>query len=442
MPGSSLQVSGPAAGLAALVLGFVTTHGTALLGPVVLAAGLCQIALGALRAGRLFQSISVSVVQGILAGIGIPLLLSQTYALMDIPQLGTALDNLAGLPHLLIEAGHDPDRTNAFLLGALTVSLCFCWKHVPGVQGKIPAPLVAVVLGSLLASLLDLDVKRVAFGNLLEAVHPPTPDQFAALADPDVMGMAVTFAVIASAESLFSAAAVDRMHSGPRTRYNPELISQGVGNTLCGLLGALPMTSVIARSAANVQAGARTKVSRVLHGAWLLGFGLLLPGVLGLIPVSVLAGILFHPAWKLFNPSAFPRMWRSDRGECVVMVITTLVIVATNLLEGVLAGLAVAIAFTALRVSRLTTRKSSDGDTVRLEMSGNATFLWLPRLIESLESVERERKVHLDLSDVHHLDLACRSLVEDWARQRLKTGAVEVRVLMPTAASEPHGPDR
>ncbi|WP_398921599.1 SulP family inorganic anion transporter [Streptomyces sp. I6] len=249
----------------------------------------------------------------------------------------------------------------------------------------------------------------------------------------------VTFAVIASAETLFSAAAVDRMHSGPRTRYNAELVSQGVGNSLCGLLGALPITAVIARSSANVQAGARTKVSRVVHGGWLLAFGLLLPGLLGLVPVAVLAGILVHAGWKLFDPAAFPRMWRTDRGEGVVMVITTVAIVVSNLLEGVLAGLAVAIVLAAVRMSRMTARITSADGVTRLTLSGNATFLRLPRLIDALESVAAEPRVHVDLSGASHLDLACRSQVEDWAGQRRRTGAGQVEVSLPAPGPAPAG---
>ncbi|WP_254076697.1 SulP family inorganic anion transporter [Streptomyces pacificus] len=431
LPGSSIQVSGPAAGLAALVLEFVGEHGIALLGPVVLAAGLLQVLLGALRMGRAFQSISLAVVQGMLAGIGLPLILSQTYALADSAQTGSALGNLAGLPDLLGRTLAEPHRSAALLLGVLAVALCFAWRKVPGPVGKVPAPLAVVVIGTVVAAFPGFDVQRVSFGDLRDAVTVPGPGDFAGLLDIGVLATAVTFAVIASAETLFSAAAVDRMHSGPRTRYNAELVSQGIGNSLCGLLGSLPITAVIARSSANVQAGARTKVSRVVHGGWLLAFGLLLPGLLGLIPVAVLAGVLVHAGWKLFDPGAFPRMWRTDRGEGVVMVITTVAIVVSNLLEGVLAGLAAAIVLAAVRMSRMTIRISSADGVTRLALSGNATFLRLPRLIDALESVAAEPRVHVDLSGASHLDLACRSQVEDWVGQRRRTGTGRVEVSLP-----------
>ncbi|MET8831448.1 SulP family inorganic anion transporter [Streptomyces sp. NPDC004610] len=431
LPGSSLQVSGPAAGLAVLVLEFVTEHGVGLLGPVVLVSGLLQMALGALRAGRIFQSISVSVVQGMLAGIGVPLILSQTYAMVDSKQLGTALKNIAGLPDLASAVAGDKHKAAALVLGLMALVLCFVWKKVPEPLGKVPAPLIAVMLGCVIGAMPGFEVKKVSFGNMLDAITFVTPSALGHLLDPALLTMIVTFTVIASAESLFSAAAVDRMHTGPRTKYNAELFSQGVGNTIAGLVGALPLTAVIVRSAANVQAGAKTKISRILHGAWLLGFGLLLPGLLGLIPVSVLAGVLLHAGWKLFNPPAFKQMWQTDRGEGIVMLITTGAIVVANLLEGVLAGLAVAIVLVALRMSRMTIKRTTTDDTGRVELKGNATFLRLPKLIDALASIADKPRVHVDASGLSHLDLACRSQIEEWAEQRRKSGALHVDVRLP-----------
>ncbi|MFJ4684604.1 SulP family inorganic anion transporter [Streptomyces sp. NPDC088789] len=434
LPGSSLQVSGPAAGLAVLVLEFVTEHGVGMLGPVVLVSGLLQMALGALRAGRFFQSISLAVVQGMLAGIGVPLILSQTYAMVDTKQLGTALKNIGGLPDLATTVAGDSTKLAALSLGVMALVLCFVWKKVPAPLSKVPAPLIAVVLGCLIGLLPGFDVKKVSFGNMLDAVNFVTPSSMSHLLDPALLTMIVTFTVIASAESLFSAAAVDRMHTGPRTKYNAELFSQGVGNTIAGLVGALPLTAVIVRSAANVQAGAKTKISRILHGVWLLGFGLLLPGLLGLIPVSVLAGVLLHAGWKLFNPPAFKAMWKTDRGEGTVMFITTGAIVLANLLEGVLAGLAVAIVLVAMRMSRISIRTTTTGDTARVELKGNATFLRLPKLIEALESISDKPRVHVDANGISHLDLACRSQIEEWAEQRRKAGALHVDVRLPSSA--------
>ncbi|MFI6033157.1 SulP family inorganic anion transporter [Streptomyces sp. NPDC051315] len=438
--GSTLQVSGPAAGLAALVAETVLEHGVAMLGVIVLFAGLLQIVLGLVRLGRFFQAISLAVVQGMLAGIGLPLMFSQAYPAADAKAPGTPIENMAGVPGLLADTVSDPQTMIAAGLGTVTVVLSFLWKKAPGPVRKVPAALVAVGIGIAVAALPGVEVRTLQVGNLLASVDVPGPEQFAGLADAGVITAILTFTVIASAESLFTAAAVDRMHDGPRTRYNPELIAQGAGNTVAGLLGALPVTAVVARSSANVQAGARTRMSRTLHGLWLLAFALLLPQVLALIPISVLAGVLIHSGWKLFAPEEFPKMWRQDRGEFVVMTLTTLVIVATALLEGVLIGLAAGIVLAAVRMSQTVIRQHIEDDTAKVVMAGNATFLRLPQVIEALESAAEAGKprIRLDLTGVTHLDHACRSQVEEFVGQQRGKG-LRVELLMPGPAKRPAG---
>ncbi|WP_411147112.1 SulP family inorganic anion transporter [Streptomyces sp. A30] len=436
--GSTLQVSGPAAGLAALVAETVAEHGVAMLGVIVLGSGILQIVLGVVRLGRMFQAISLAVVQGMLAGIGLPLMFSQVYPMADGKAPGTPIENMAGIPGLFADILTDRQAMIATLLGMVTVVLSFVWKKVPGPVKKIPAALVAVGIGIAVAALPGVDVKTLQVGNLLAAVSVPGGEQFAGLADAAIITSILTFTVIASAESLFTAAAVDRMHSGPRTRYNTELIAQGAGNTVAGVLGALPITAVVARSSANVQAGAKTRLSRTLHGLWLLAFALLLPQVLALIPISVLAGVLVHSGWKLFAPEEFPKMWRQDRGEFAVMTLTTLVIVATALLEGVLVGLAAGIVLAALRMSQTVIRQHLDEDTAKVVMAGNATFLRLPKVIEALEAAAASGRprIRLDLTGVTHLDHACRNQVEEFTAQQRGNG-VRVELLMPGPAKQP-----
>ncbi|WP_327595113.1 SulP family inorganic anion transporter [Streptomyces chartreusis] len=444
--GSTLQVSGPAAGLAALVAETVLEHGLAMLGVIVLFSGILQIVLGVVRLGRMFQAISLAVVQGMLAGIGLPLMFSQAYPMSDAKAPGTPIENMAGIPGLFADILTDPQAMIATLLGIATIVLSFLWKKAPGPAmgapptllkqwGRIPAALVAVGIGIAVAALPGVDVKTLQVGNLLASVRVPGAGEFAGLADAAVITSILTFTVIASAESLFTAAAVDRMHSGPRTRYNTELIAQGAGNTIAGILGALPITAVVARSSANVQAGAKTRISRTLHGLWLLAFALLLPQVLALIPISVLAGVLVHSGWKLFAPEEFPKMWRQDRGEFVVMTTTTLVIVATALLEGVLIGLAAGIVLAALRMSQTVIRQHVEEDTAKVVMAGNATFLRLPQVIEALESAAASGRprIRLDLTGVTHLDHACRSQVEEFTAQQRGLG-LRVELLMPGPA--------
>ncbi|MFI1047441.1 SulP family inorganic anion transporter [Streptomyces griseoruber] len=441
--GSTLQVSGPAAGLAALVAETVLEHGVAMLGVIVLFSGLLQIVLGLVKLGRFFQAISLAVVQGMLAGIGLPLMFSQAYPAMDAKAPGTPIENMAGIPGLLADTFADPQALIAAGLGVVTVVLSILWKKAPGPVKRIPAALVAVGIGIAVAAIPGVGIRTLQVGNLLASVDVPGPEQFAGLADAGIITAILTFTVIASAESLFTAAAVDRMHDGPRTRYNPELIAQGAGNTVAGLLGALPVTAVVARSSANVQAGAKTRLSRTLHGLWLLAFALLLPQVLALIPISVLAGVLIHSGWKLFAPEEFPKMWRQDRGEFAVMTVTTVVIVATALLEGVLIGLAAGIVLAAIRMSQTVIRQHLEEDTAKVVMAGNATFLRLPQVIEALESAAQSGRprIRLDLTGVTHLDHACRSQVEQFTTQQRGKG-LRVELLLPgTTSPPPPAPD-
>jgi MFS superfamily sulfate permease-like transporter len=385
LPGSTMQVSGPAAGLTVLVADAVSRHGIAALGVIVLGAGLLQVVLGLARCGRWFRAISPSVVQGMLAGIGLVLIFGQ-------------------LRHLTVSPV-------ALALGLLTVLIMLLWQRTP--LRVVPGILVGVVVCTGLAAVFGSPVDRITVGELSTDVHLPD----FSLLNTGVIGTAVVFALVASAESMFSAAAVDRMHDGPRTQYNKELVAQGVGNTICGLLGALPMTAVIVRSAANVSAGARTKASRVLHGFWLLLFVVLLPGLLTLIPVAVLAAVLVHAGWKLLGLREVVASWRTDKAESFVFVLTAGLIVGTDLLTGTVAGLLAAVIKTAWDVSRLSVVVTPEGVALR----GNATFLRLPVLLDELDRVDREH-VRMDLSGVRHLDQACGQAIDQWVDQSRRAG--------------------
>ncbi|MET7641955.1 SulP family inorganic anion transporter [Streptomyces sp. NPDC005438] len=420
LPGSTFQVSGPAAGLTVLVYEAVRAYGLETLGVLVLCAGLLQLVMGALRWGRWFRAISVAVVQGMLAGIGLVLIAGQVYTLADRNAPGGGPENLAGLPSLVGGALTSTPQLTALGVGSVTVAVLVLWPRWKAGARAVPGPLAAVALATLAVAVLGLEVDRVEVRGVLETVQPPGLADFGRLAEVGVVGTVLAFALIASAETLFSAAAVDRLHRGPRTDYDRELLAQGVGNSVCGALGALPMTAVIVRSSANVSAGARTRWSRVLHGAWLLLFVVLVPGALGVIPVCALAGVLVHAGWKLLPFRELGPLWRAHRGEAVVLVVTALAIVATNLFEGVVLGLLTAVVKAAWETSHvhLEVRDEGEGRPLRVRVRGNATFLRLPRLLDQLEALPEERRVELDLSGLRHVDHACRTALEGWAERR------------------------
>ncbi|MFE4698175.1 SulP family inorganic anion transporter [Streptomyces sp. NPDC056738] len=414
LPGSSLQVSGPAAGLTVLVYEAVQSYGVQALGVLVLGAGLVQLGLGVLRLGRWFRAVSVAVVHGMLAGIGLVLIAGQVYAMADAAAPSGGLGKIAGLVSLAGAA--DPV---ALAVGGATVAVLLLWPRWRRGARMVPAPLLAVGLASAVTGVFDLAVRRVEVQGLFDAVRTPSVDDLGRLSDVGVIGTVLAFALIASAESLFSAAAVDRLHRGPRTDYDRELIAQGAGNTVCGILGALPMTAVIVRSAANVHAGAQTKASRVLHGVWLLLFTAVVPAVLGLIPVAALAALLVHAGCKLVPVRELRTLWRGHRGEVVVLAVTAVAIVVGNLFEGVLVGLALAVAKTAWDISHVhveTEDRGAAGMVVRVV--GNATFLRLPKLLDALEALPHDRVVRLELGGLRHVDHACAAALDAWAAGR------------------------
>ncbi|WP_371660576.1 SulP family inorganic anion transporter [Streptomyces sp. NBC_00280] len=435
LPGSSLQVSGPAAGLTVLVYEAVRAYGLEVLGVLVFAAGVVQLGLGALRLGRWFRAVSAAVVQGMLAGIGIVLVAGQVYAMGDMSVPADALGAVRGLASLPGDA--DPV---AFGIGGATVVVLLLWRRWAWGARLVPGPLVAVALAAGVTWVFDLDVRRVEVQGLLAAVRVPEAADFGRLTEVGVIGTVVAFALIASAQSLFGAAAVDRLHRGARTDYDRELLAQGVGNAVCGVLGALPMTAVIVRSAANVEAGARTKVSRVLHGVWLLVFVAVLPGVLGVVPVAALAGLLVHAGCRLVPVREVGVLWRGHRGEVVVLVVTAGAIAVAGLFEGVVVGLALAVGKTAWDVSHVRVEIGAGADgCVVVRVVGHATFLRLPELLDRLDALDlvdmadvvearggpdgpaalpRGPVVRLELGGLRHVDHACAAALEGWAAAR------------------------
>ncbi|MEC4019357.1 SulP family inorganic anion transporter [Streptomyces sp. H27-D2] len=415
LPGSTMQVSGPAAGMTVLVYEAVQEYGLPALGVIVLAAGLLQLLLGALRLGRWFRAVSVSVVEGMLAGIGLVIVAGQLYSMADLSAPTSGVGKITGLPGLVTDLFGSTKSLSALALGAGSIAVIVLWRRMPAKVRVVPGALVAVALATAATMLLNLPVKKVQVQGLLSSINLPGADDFGQLAQVGVLGTVFAFMLIASAESLFGAAAVDRLHTGPRTEYDKELMAQGAGNTLCGLLGALPMTAVVVRSAANVQAGAQTRVSRVMHGVWLLLFAALLPWVLATIPVAALAGVLVHAGWKLLPLKQFPRMWREHRVEAVILTITAVAIVTVNMFEGVLIGLALSIVKTAWDTSRVrpTTTDTGTGP-IHIALTGNATFLRLPQILDTLEALPAGRPVELDLSGLRHVDHACDAALSDW----------------------------
>jgi MFS superfamily sulfate permease-like transporter len=435
LAGSPLQVSGPAAGLAVIVFEIVQKHGLSLLGPILVVAGLIQLVAGALRLGQWFRAISPAVVHGMLAGIGVLIVAGQMHVLFGASPKAHGLDNLMAIPGAITGLSLSVLGTAeaALIVGVATIAAILIWEKVrPAKLKLVPGALLGVLAGTLVASGLNLDVQRIAVPeSIVAAIAIPGLGDFAKLMDPTLLLTALAVAFIASAETLLSAAAVDRMHDGPRTKYNKELFAQGVGNMLCGAAGALPMTGVIVRSSANVQAGAVTRMSAILHGVWILGLVALLPWLLRLVPSAALAGVLVVTGWRLVSLDHVRHLFaRYGLLPAMIWGVTFVMVVATDLLTGVLVGMALTLIelIPHVRRMRLKIGEREIGEQEReVTLEGAATFVQLPKITKALDAVPDGGLVHLNTRNLSCLDHTCTEVLSEWLKSKARTGTrVEV----------------
>lgn len=424
LAGSPLQVSGPAAGLAVIVYEIVQEHGIAGMGCVVLVGGLIQLAAGLLRAGQWFRAVSPAVIQGMLAGIGALILASQFHVMLDDQPPGDGLRNLVTIPLALFDAVRPQEGTAhhlAALIGLLTIGTTVLWTLFG--SKRVPAPLLAVLIATGVTIAFDLPILRVEVPDeLWDSLTFPSLTVVREMGVRVVLLEGLALAFIASAETLLCATAVDQMHQGQRTDYDRELTAQGVGNLSCGFLGLLPMTGVIVRSSANVTAGAKTRWAAVFHGAWLLAMVVFAPQLLSLIPTSCLAAILVYTGYKLVNPLAIRKLHGLGKGEVATYAVTFAGVVAIDLLSGVLLGLGLAAARLLLRLSGLELEVREQPNQVDLDLRGAATFIGLPKLARTLETLGDGKEVHLHLRELRYIDHACMELLGGFIERYEKTG--------------------
>jgi MFS superfamily sulfate permease-like transporter len=426
--GAPLQVSGPAAGLTVLIWQLVQNHGLAALGPVVLVAGGMQLIAGFLRWGQWFRAISPAVIHGLLAGIGVLIFASQFHLMVDAKPKGSGIENLLTIPEAVYRAFFPGEGSHhiAAIIGLLTIGTLVLWTRLGNTKLKlVPAPLVAVVIAATGASMLRLPIQYVNVPeSLVQAIRMPSLSSLAGVfTDHGLLLAAASLAFIASAETLLCACAVDQMHTGPRAQYDRELAAQGLGNMICGAIGALPMTGVIVRSTANISAGAQTRMSAVLHGAWILLLVAAAPAILKSIPVAALAAVLVYTGYKLVNPTKVKALAKFSRGEVAIYAATLGGIVVMNLLAGVLLGFGLALFKLLWTFSHLSIRKECRGNRIDLHLTGAATFLGLPKLAQTLESIPAGVEAHIHLERLGYIDHACIDLIGNMRDQLERIGS-------------------
>lgn len=451
LSGSHTSVAGPAAGLTAVVLAQIASLGSfqAFLFAIVIA-GVIQIGLGLARAGFVAAFFPSSVIKGLLAAIGVILILKQ-------------------IPHVL---GHDadpegdmafnqPDHENTFseiaallgdfqpaaaVIGLASIAFLVVWDRVKVLKSSVvPAPLVVVVLGVVASyglarlggrwviepsHLVQVPVAE-GFRGFLRLLQWP---DFSQWRNPAVYLAGGTVAAVASLETLLNLEAVDKID--PRQRTSPpnrELFAQGVGNVVSGLIGGLPVTSVIVRSSVNINSGSRTKLSAIFHGLLLLVCVTTLPTWLNRIPLSCLAAILLVTGLKLASPALVKRMWGEGWAQFLPFAATVIAIVTTDLLKGVGIGLAVALMFilrsNMRRPLRMTVEKQLGGDVVHIELANQVSFLNRAALDDVLNQVPSGGHVLLDATATDYIDPDVLSLIRDFQSERGPARGIDVSLL-------------
>ena len=303
------------------------------------------------------------------------------------------------------------------LLGVLVIAILIAWRWVPARLRRIPGPLVAIVGVTVISMVFPFNVRRIDLeGSPLDALQlPDIPHgDWGAI----VIGV-ITVTLITSVQSLLTAVSIDRMHNGPRTDFNRELIGQGAANIVSGAVSGLAIAGVIVRSAANVSAGAKTRASTIMHGFWILLFAVPFAELVEQIPTAALAGLLIVIGIELLKPAHIETALRN--GDFAVYAVTTFSVVFLNLLQGVMIGLALAIALTGWRVIRARVEAESVGEDWCVTVEGACTFLALPRLTRVLASIPAGRNVEVIIS-VNYLDHAAHQAITDWQRQHQATG--------------------
>jgi MFS superfamily sulfate permease-like transporter len=426
--GAPLQVSGPAAGLAVIVFQAVENHGIEGMAMMVLIAGVLQIAAGLLKLGRWFRAVSPAVIGGMLTGIGVLIAASQFHVMVDDTPRASGVANILSVPESIYKGVVPLDGSPhhlAAMIGLLTLILLIGSERIKRFKA-LPGALVAVAGASIAAAFLGLPISYVTVPeNLLASLSLPTAATLAKhLADPGIWFGGLGMGIVASAESLLCATALDKMHSGPRANYDAEMRAQGIGNVIAGLVGALPITGVIVRSTANIQGGARTRLSAILHGVWLLVLVVILPHILRLVPRASLAAILVYTGYKLISPARIIQLARRGRGELLVFIGTVTAIVVTDLLKGVVFGVVIALLKLQLEAMRIEISIERDASTnqVDLHVRGAATFVRLPDLAVALEQIKPAEHAHVHLY-LNHLDHACLELITEWEQQRRNSAA-------------------
>jgi MFS superfamily sulfate permease-like transporter len=431
--GSQLSVSGPAAGLVVIVIEAIATLGgfSGFLVAVMLA-GALQLIFACLRAGDIGSYVPSPVIKGMLAAIGLLLMIKQLPVALGVTSFdgfASRSPNEIGLTDAALHAvGIVSGGTVAVALTSLLILALWETRWVRGqpLLRAIPGPLLVVAWGALYqifavhaAPEAALEaaylVQLPAVDGLGSLAAQLTRPDFSQLASPAVYTVAITLAIVASLETLLSLEAVDKLDPLRRVApSNRELYAQGIGNIAAGFLGALPLTAVIVRSSANINAGGRTKIAAIVHGLLLLGSVLFLSNALRWIPLAALSAILLHVGYKLAKPTLFVEAWRKGPTQAAPFIITIAAILATDLLVGIAIGMAVGLAFVVRTKFHRTLSLTRYEDCYLLRLHKDVSFFNKAQLRRYLARVEPNSKLVIDTSRCRFIDLDIGETIADF----------------------------
>ncbi|WP_273568436.1 SulP family inorganic anion transporter [Maribacter halichondriae] len=438
--GSQIGVSGPAAGLAAIVLVTIGTLGSweNFLLAVVLG-GVIQLVFGFLKAGIIGYYFPSSVIKGMLTGIGIIIILKQIphffgydadpegdFAFFQVDGENTFSEILQTFNNI---------SPGATLIAVIGLTILILWSNVLSKKGKffqlVQGPLVAVVVGIIFYNLTkDSELWGISSNHLVSVPVPEDASSFlaqfsfpnfGAIGNPQIWITAFTIALVASLETLLCVEATDKLDPEKRvTPTNRELLAQGTGNIVSGLIGGLPITQVIVRSSANIQSGGRTKASAIIHGFFLLISVILIPRLLNMIPLSVLAAILFIVGYKLAKPTLFKTMYDLGWKQFVPFVVTVLGIIFTDLLVGIGLGLGVGIIVILIKSYQNShflhiEDKSNGKHKIKMTLAEEVTFFNKGAILKELDSLPRDTYLELDVRKTRYLDNDIIEILDDFA---------------------------
>lgn len=447
---SNISVSGPAAGLTAIVLTAITDLGAFnifLCAGII--AGLIQLVLGFIRAGSISNYFPNNVIEGMLAAIGIIIILKQIpHALgfdKDYEGHQSIFDN--GLNFGYFSELFGAVHPGAIIVTLVSVAILIIWDKVYALRRikMLPGALVAVVAGIVLNEIFKMTGSALAIQtqHLVSLPVPQSLDDFKNLITfPDITGFTnpkvwiagATIAIVASIETLLCIEASDRLDQQRRiTDTNLELKAQGIGNLVSSFIGGLPMTSVVVRSSANANAGATSKLSAIIHGVLLLICVLSIPVVLNLIPLATLAAVLILVGYKLAKPATFKHFWHLGKFQFIPFVATVIAVVATDLLKGVGIGLAISVFYilqgNMKRAYYLSREKLDDADGITIKLAEEVSFLNKAAIKKTLKNIKPNSTVIIDARGTSYIATDVLEMIQDFANIRAKEEDIHVELL-------------